>query len=179
MELPEELRQWIGRQSPPVPAPGPIEWSDVRRYINATGDANPLWGQTDAETNPGRTGALAPPGMILDVLRPVPGQDLMDGSGGRHFPSLAGFAGMITVPNEVARLNAGVEIEWVRPPRIGDWITVRFKILDVTAQETRSGPSVFITEQREYFDQRGELVAVVQQVTVRKVGVTGTAPGAA
>lgn len=169
MDLPDELRRWIGRESAPVPAPGPIEWSDVRRYINATGDANPLWGAADLDRNPARTGSLAPPAMILDVLRPEAGRDGTDETGRRGFPSIAGLAGTISIPGEIARLNAGTEIEWLRPLRIGDWVTVRFKILDVEWKTGASGPAVVITEQRTYSDQQEETITVVRQVTLCRV----------
>jgi 3-methylfumaryl-CoA hydratase len=165
--LAARLRPWIGRESGPVRAPGPIEWSDVRRYVNATGDRNPLWGAADPETSPTRAGARAPPAMILDVLRPAPGQDQIDARGDRGFPSLAGLAGTIVVPGERGRLNAGTEIEWLRPLRIGDWVTVTCRITDVTVKEGRSGPAVFITEERRCTDQAGQPIAVVRQTTVR------------
>ncbi len=167
VELPAELRAWIGRESAPMRAPGAIEWSDVRRYVNATGDSNPLWGAADLDGNPGRVGALAPPAMILDVLRPPKGQDAIGESGGRAFSSVGGLAGGIFIPHEVARFNAETEIEWLRPLRIGDWITVRFKILDISYKDTASGPAVFITEERKCFDQSGQPVAVIRQVSVR------------
>jgi hypothetical protein len=170
VELPPDVSGWIGREAGPVQAAGPIEWSDVRRYLAATGDANPLWGAADLERNPARLGALAPPAMILDVVRPSVGFDEIDDAGNRAFPSLAGLAGTIAVPGEIGRLNAGTEIEWMRPLRIGDWVTVRFKILDIQAKATASGRAIFITEQRTYSDQGGEVIAVLRQVTVRRVG---------
>ncbi len=173
MELSEELRAWIGRESAPVQAPGPIEWTDVRRYMNATGDTNPLWGAADLERNPARAGAPAPPAMILDVLRPPAGQDGTGESGERAFPSMGGFAALITIPGERARLNAGTEIEWVRPLRIGDWVTVRFKILDIGSRDIQSGQAVFITEERTYVDQAGAVIAVARQTTVRMLAGSG------
>jgi acyl dehydratase len=165
--LPEALRQWIGRESGPVRAPGPVEWSDVRRYINATGDRNPLWGAGASAGDPHRRGALAPPVMILDVLRPGSGQDEPDERGERGFPSLGGLAATIPVPGERARVNASTEIEWARPLRIGDWVAVRFKIVDIALKDGQAGPSVAITEERAYTDQRGEPIATVRQTTVR------------
>jgi hypothetical protein len=171
--LPDELRAWIGRESGPVRAPGPIEWSDVRRYMNATGDLNPLWGAADVDANPSRIGAPAPPGMILDVLRPEAGADEIAESGDRPFPGIGGLAATIEVTGEVARLNAGSEIEWLRPLRIGDWITVRFRIADIQLRRTAAGPAVFIVEERRYLDQHGHPVAVVHQTTVRRLPAEG------
>ncbi len=174
IELSDELKGWIGRESEPVRAPGPVEWSDVRRYMNATGDHHPMWGNADPDRNPSRTGAVAPPAMVLDVLRPPVGEDDTAEGGERAFPSLGGFAALITVPDERSRLNAGTEIEWVRPLCIGDWVTVRFKILDIRCTDTQSGPAVFITEERRYSDQAGGLIAVVRQTTVRTMTASGS-----
>ncbi|MDR7418894.1 MAG: MaoC family dehydratase N-terminal domain-containing protein [Armatimonadota bacterium] len=168
-ELPGDLRTWIGREHGPVRAPGPIEWSDVRRYVNATGDRNPLWGAADLEANPSRIGALAPPGMILDVLRPEAGGDQVTETGARPFPGIGGLSATIEVPGEVARLNAGTEVEWLRPLRIGDWIAVTFRITGIEMRTTADGPAVFIVEERRYVDQRGEPVAVARQTTVRRL----------
>ncbi len=169
IELPKELQAWIGRESPPVRAPGPIEWSEVRRYMNAIGDVNPRWGAANVEQNPHREGALVPPVMILDVLRPAPGRDVTTETGDREFPSLAGLAVTVPVPGEIARLSVGTEIEWIRSPRVGDWITVRLKITDIVLKRTESGPSLFIAEERRYFDQQQALIATVRQVTVRRL----------
>jgi len=164
------MRARIGRESEPVRSPGPIEWSDVRRYMNATGDVNPLWGAADLASNPSRAGSLAPPAMILDVLRPEPDRDIVDDRGERGFPSLGGLAATIAVPGERGRLNASTDVEWMRPLHIGDWLTVTFTITDVTLKQGRTGPAVFITEERRYADQRGQPIALVRQVTVRLLG---------
>ncbi len=169
IELPEKLREWVGRESPPFRVPGPIEWSEVRRYMNATGDVNPLWGAADLEQNPYRDGALVPPVMVLDALRPAPGGDVTTETGDRDFPSLAGLASMVPVQGESARMNVGTEIEWIRPLRVGDWITVRLKITGIVLKRGNSGLSLLITEERRYFDQDQTLIAIVRQETARRV----------
>jgi acyl dehydratase len=163
------LLQWIGREAGPIRTAGPIEWTDVRRFMNATGDANPLWGDADLAANPHRDGALAPPAMLVDVVRPGAGEDDPNGDGDRRFPSIGGLAAAIEVPGEIGRMNAATEIEWLRPLRIGDWLSVRFRIVDIRETQTASGPAVFITEERRYEDQAGALTALVRQVTVRRL----------
>ncbi len=162
----DALRRWIGYESEPIRAPGPIEWSDVRRYINAVGERNSLWRAGDLQPAPGRIGAPVPPAMILDVLRPAVISTEGD-RGERGFPSPGGLAALIEVPGEQIRLNVSTEIEWMRPPRIGDWVTVRFKIVDIAVKEGHAGPAVFITEERRYVDQAEQPLAVVRQTTVR------------
>src|SRR3990172_3866515 len=173
LELPQDLARWIGVESEPIRAPGPIEWSDVRRYMNAAGDTNPEWGVAGGR-DPSRVGALAPPAMILDVLRPGPGRDGAGESGDRPFPSPAGLASAIVVPGERVRLNAGTDIEWLRPLRIGDWVTVVLKITGIERKETPMGSGVFITEERRYFDQAGEPIATSRQTTVRLLSASAT-----
>ena len=46
---PATLRDWIGREAGPIRAAGPIEWSDVRRFMNATGYRPPPWAAMIAE----------------------------------------------------------------------------------------------------------------------------------
>ncbi len=164
-DLLPQLREWIGRESGPVTAPGPVEWSDVRRFLNATGDANPRWIGRGGAAPP--VGTPVPPAMILDVLRPPPGADVPGEDGERGFPSLGGLAATIPVPGERMRLNAATDIEWFRPLRIGEVVSVLFTILDVAAGETQQGPAVFITEERRYSNQDGERIATVRQTTVR------------
>jgi acyl dehydratase len=175
---PAVLRDWIGREAGPIRAAGPIEWSDVRRFMNATGDTNPMWGDAPSAANPHRDGALAPPAMLFDVLRPAAGEDDTNEHGERPFPSIGGLAAAIEVPNEIGRMNAGTEVEWLRPLRIGDWLSVRFRIVDIQEKQTGSGPAVFITEERRYEDQAGAATAVVRQVTVRRLAAPPARTGA-
>jgi acyl dehydratase len=163
------LRDWIGREAGPIRSAGPIEWSDVRRFMNATGDTNPRWGDADLAANPHRLGALAPPAMLFDVVRPAAGEDDPDEHGERRFPSIGGLAAAIHVPDEVGRMNAGTEVEWLRPLCIGDWLSVRYRITDIQEKQLGSGPALFITEERRYEDQAGAVTAVVRQTTVRRL----------
>jgi hydroxyacyl-ACP dehydratase HTD2-like protein with hotdog domain len=163
-QLSDSLRRWVGMSEP------------IRALGRSSGRRSPLH-ERDRRSKPtsGRPERrpthrhAAPPAMILDVLRPAAGQDQIDDRGERGFPSLTGVSTLVTVPGERARLNASTEVEWLRPLRIGDWVTVRCKILDVALKAGRTGPAVFITEERRYADQTGEPLAVVRQTTVRTV----------
>ena len=160
------LRQWIGHEWGPVKAPGPIEWSDVRRYLNAVGGQSPAARAVNAQNSSDANGTPVPPAMILDVLRPAPGMDDHgDADGG--LSSTGGPVALIKVPGERLRLNVSTEIEWMRSPRIGDWVSVQFKIVEITVKERRDGPAVYITEERRYTDQAGQPLALVRQTTAR------------
>ena len=56
--LTDEVRAWIGRSSDTREFPEPISASDVRRYLDATGDRNPLWHDDAYAQAAGYRGAL-------------------------------------------------------------------------------------------------------------------------
>ena len=59
----EELRAWIGRTTPLRPLEM-ITTSDIRRYVDATGDANPLWLEDEFARSVGYPRRLLPPILV-------------------------------------------------------------------------------------------------------------------
>ena len=58
-----ELREWIGRKTPLRPLEI-ISAADVRRYVDATGDANPLWLDDDFARDAGYRSRILPPTLV-------------------------------------------------------------------------------------------------------------------
>ncbi len=58
-----ELREWIGRKTPLRPLEI-ISAADVRRYVDATGDANPLWLDDDFARSAGYRSRILPPTLV-------------------------------------------------------------------------------------------------------------------
>src|SRR5215472_5509475 len=58
-----ELRNWVGRKSPLVQLEI-MSASDVRRYVDATGDANPLWLDDEVARAAGYQSRLLPPTLV-------------------------------------------------------------------------------------------------------------------
>jgi len=58
-----ELREWIGRKTPLRPLEI-ISAADVRRYVDATGDANPLWLDDDSARDAGYRSRILPPTLV-------------------------------------------------------------------------------------------------------------------
>ena len=58
-----ELREWIGRKTPLRPLEI-ISAADVRRYVDATGDANPLWLDDDFARGAGYRSRILPPTLV-------------------------------------------------------------------------------------------------------------------
>lgn len=58
-----ELREWIGRKTPLRPLEI-ISAADVRRYVDATGDANPLWLDDDFARGAGYQSRILAPTLV-------------------------------------------------------------------------------------------------------------------
>ena len=66
--LTAEVRAWIGRTSALTQLPEEISASDVRRYIEATGDNNPLWSDDEAARAAGYRGCIVPPMLLTELI---------------------------------------------------------------------------------------------------------------
>jgi acyl dehydratase len=146
------LRSWIGRQSPPRPLEILCP-SDVRRYIDATGDANPLWLDDEFAREAGYRSRLLPPTMV----------------GWIPFSFREGTERANSDPNDLRRQlplppeytnvrNAGSETEWVQPAYLGEQLSTRSCILDIVARQGRAGLGIYITQEEQIVNSAEEVV---------------------
>jgi acyl dehydratase len=115
----------------------PIESEMVRRFARAIGDPNPRWQE-----------GTVPPTFVLAIGLEQFVDDLM---------SLAAFG---TV------LMGGTELEFYHPLRLGDVITVVFKISSLRQRQGEMGRMVFMTFDSTYKNQGQELVARCRQMVI-------------
>ena len=154
--LTAEVRAWIGRTSALTPLPEEISASDVRRYIEATGDSNPLWSDDEAARAAGYRGCIVPPMLLTELIWRLKTSEL-----GR-------FTDRVPLPEAYSDTrNADNELEWFAPVHIGERISIRHRIADIVARAGRAGLGVYITRETEYVRDSGELVARVKQTIVR------------
>ena len=153
--LTAEVRAWIGRTSDPMILPEEIAAVDVRRYVEATGDRNPLWLDDAAARAAGYRARILPPMMVIGLSWRL-------GDTGR-------LQHQIPLPAQYTDTrNAGLEIEWLEPVYIGDRLVLQHRIGDIVARSGRRGLGVYITRETEYRRLAdGRPVARVQQTTVR------------
>ena len=64
----DEVRAWIGLTTEPMALPEEIAASDVRRYVEATGDANPLWMDDAAARAAGYRARVVPPMLVAELV---------------------------------------------------------------------------------------------------------------
>ncbi len=115
-----------------------IEREMIRRFARAIGDPNPLW----------QDGVIAPPTFVLAIGFEQFVDELM---------SLAAFG---TV------LMGGTELECYHPIRLGDVITVVFKISGLRERQGKMGKMAFMTFGSTYRSQGQELVARCRQMVI-------------
>ncbi len=128
-----------------------IREHDVRKYCYALGD--PRWLEL-AGSDP--QGMLVPPGFLsVPFARDVP----LDKH--REDGTLPTFDGL-PIPEFPLkrRMAGGVDAEYFVPVRVGDTLTAVSRYTDIYWKAGRSGPIIFLIRQVEYFNQRGERVAM-------------------
>ena len=142
----EGLRSKIGVEW--EPRTYEIEREMIRRFARAVGDPNPLWQDEQYARASHYGGIIAPPTFILAIGFEQFVEDLM---------SLTPFG---TV------LMGSTELECYQPIRLGDVITVIFKISNLREREGTMGKMAFMTFDSSYKNQRQELVAKCRQMII-------------
>ena len=147
-----ELRSWIGRRTT-LRDLEIISASDVRRYVDATGDANPLWLDDDYAREAGYRGRILPPTLV----------------GWVPFSFKEGTERATTDPTDLRRLlplpagytnvrNAGSEIEWLQPVYLGEQLATQSSITDIVARQGRSGLGIYISEEEQVLNHQRQIV---------------------
>jgi acyl dehydratase len=116
----------------------PIEGEMIRRFARAVGDQNPLW----------KDGNIAPPTFTLSIGFEQFVEELMK----------------LTPFNTV--LMASTEIEGYQPIKLGDVITVVFKISNLRERKGQMGQMAFMTFESSYKNREGEPVAKCRQMVI-------------
>ena len=155
----DELRAWCGRTLGPIPLPERISASDLRRYVNATGDRNPLWLDDDFARSVGYKSRVIPPAMIAELYR------RNDGSTGTQSDSL--WKALPLPENYTESRNAQAEFEWLESVYLGDQLYVTHRIVDIVSRKIRNGVGIFVTREMEVQREDGVLVLRVRQTSVK------------
>jgi acyl dehydratase len=148
-----EVRSWIGRASEMQLLPEAIAEVDVRRYVEATGDRNPLWLDDEVAQAAGYRSRIVPPMMVVGLSWRLAGAGRLQ----QQVPLPPAYSDT---------RNAELEIEWLAPVHVGDRLALRHRITDIVAKRGKRGLGVYITRETEYL--RADVpVARMRQTTVR------------
>ncbi len=168
----DEVKSYIGREGGEKTSE-PVDASEVRRFIQAIMDPDPIhWDEEHAKkTRYG--GVVAPPLFATHIFRtPAGAPDPLDERLKRD-PDFDGLTlvrvGLESPPLPLKRtLNAGNEIEFFRYPGVGERVVAKSKILDIYEREGRSGRMVFIVNETIFKNDKGELLLISRQTIIRR-----------
>lgn len=147
-----ELRSWIGRRTPRHDLEI-INASDVRRYVDATGDANPLWLDDEYARAAGYRSRILPPTLV----------------GWVPFSFREGTERASTDPTDLRRQlslppgynnvrNAGSETEWLKPAYLGEQLSTQSEITDIVARQGKAGLGIYISQEEQVLNFQQEIV---------------------
>ncbi|MFC2058640.1 MaoC family dehydratase N-terminal domain-containing protein [Chloroflexota bacterium] len=159
-----ELQRAIGNWKLHTFLPEEVTVWSILKYINALKDPNPIWRDDDYAKKTRWDGVIAPP-TFVEVYSPI-NRALREISGEYPDGELRGATCNIKLPFD--RLFAGgEEFEFFIPIRPGDAISCDGSLGDVYEKQGSSGGSlVFVRLDKEYHNQRGELIARTKWIEI-------------
>ena len=147
-----ELRAWIGRKTPLRPLEI-ISAADVRRYVDATGDANPLWLDDKFAKSAGYRGRILPPTLVGWV--PFSFKEGTE----RANSDPTDLRRKLPLPAEYTNVrNAGSETEWLQPGYLGEQLSTQSSIVDMVERQGRAGFGIYISQEEQVLNERRQIV---------------------
>lgn len=144
----EEMKSAIGVESAPVVFD--VEKGAVKKFAQAIEDPNPLF-QDEIFAKKSKYGAIIAPPTFPSMLRNPAVVD-------RIFNFDTPLKGL---------LNGGNELEYFKPIKVGDIITVTAKINDIKERTGGMGKMLFFFNEVIYKNQKGEVVCIGRQTLIR------------
>lgn len=147
--IPDAARTMIGKEWEEVV--GQVTERDIRRFACAIDDPNPLYCDTDYARGTEHGSLIAPPLFHFTL-----------GYTGELPISSLRVDGLPAVDTLLPRLNTsgtmfgGSALEFFRPMRPGDVVTVRRKVADIYERRSSGGGLAFIIMESTYVNQDGE-----------------------
>lgn len=121
-----------------------VQKRDIRRFVEAVEDLNPLWQDEEFAQKTRHGGVIASP-IFVNSLRPAGYMENLLSIGGGRF----------RVP-----IALGTEFNFFGVIYVNDTITVTTKLAEAREQETRRGKMLILIGEKIYTNQHGELVAI-------------------
>ncbi len=169
----DEVKSYIGNEGPELVSE-PIDRSEIRRFIQAIMDPDPIHWDEEHTKKTRYGGVVAPPLFVTHWFRtPAGAPDPLS----ENFKKDPDFDGLVREkggpempPLPFKRtLNGGNEIEFFRYPRVGKRVSSKSKIVDIFEKEGRSGRLVFIVTETTFKGyETGDLILIARQTLIRR-----------
>lgn len=153
----DDLKQWIGR-------------SETRQDSASAVSMGAMTATLDREGLDFADGSLVPPLWHWTCFLP---QALQSQLGVDGHPLKGGFLPPIPLPR---RMWAGSQIDFVQPLRVGEVLTRKSTLTDITHKEGRTGPLVFVKVFHEVSNAQGLAIVEQQDIVYRTPPLPGDAP---
>ena len=150
IEITEEMRRWIGKESPPWTYE--VTTTSVRAFARGVGYTDPVYYDVDAARKAGYRNVPAPPTYLgTPVFIPKRSSDTFSG------PAEGGPGLRHGLKNV---LDGGTETEYVEPICAGDTLTGVRRLVDLEVRKSRTlGEMLIVTNETTYTNQDGRVVA--------------------
>lgn len=155
----EDALELVDKPSTRLVAEFSVNWEMIKVYCSMLEDGNAShWDEVYAKRQWG--GIIAPPGMLLTW--PMPMQWHPNKEQVHYF-----IATRIPLPGDTL-INVATDTEFYRHLYLGDRISVEDRLLGISAEKTtRLGTGHFLTTRAQFFNQKDELVAVLNNSLFR------------
>ena len=145
----EEMKKMIGHVWGPTVYEVEKGW--IKKLAEAIEDPNPLFSD-EAYAKKTRFGGIVAPPSFFAALR----QD----EGGNWVQT-------VKCSLNKGAMNGGNDVEYYKPIRPGDVITVTDKLLNIAEKETKKGTMLFFSFEKTLTNQKGEVVAKARNTGIR------------
>ena len=153
-----EVLALIGQETPPERNRFPVSDEMAYDVADAIQDPNPLYVDREHAEQSRFGGLICPPLATWKDIGPPIGYF---GAGQEsHF--------QVPLPFNSYGLNGGSDWQFLRPVYTGDWITRRFRIVDIYEKQGRSGPLVFVVRQETQTNQHSQVVNQAKRVSIHR-----------
>lgn len=135
-----------------------VSFRDIRRYALSIDDPNPIYFD-EISAKKGKYGGITAPLNYVTWAVGVPGSEKSMKELGED--GLSAFVGVPEIPNvwELGWVRGGEELEFFKPVRVNDQVTVKGKIVEIKEKDGKSGKLIFVTSEFMYTNQNENLLA--------------------
>lgn len=156
----EELQAMVGLEEGPEESILEVNKAMILHWCKAMDDRNPLYTDEKYAKKSKYGGIIAPPPMVqtfcMDAPWPEPQKKKAAATG--YADKLRETLHKAGYNQTVATTNA---LEIIRPLRVGDRLSSKRRLASVSPEkQTRTGTGFFVTNERIYLNQKGEVICI-------------------
>jgi acyl dehydratase len=166
------IAERVGVPGKRVSALGPLSSEELRRFVQATMNGDPIHWDEETARGRGFAGVVATPLFPMHAFRRPPEtpdpldrlKDDADWDGAGGLEVIPGLAPLDLSLHRV--LNGGTGAEFFQLARVGDVISSQSRYSSVTEREGSKGPMVIAEVDTEYTNQDNDLLARVHMTLI-------------